>query len=73
MIEGEVKSSILFRGVHVGRGAKIENAIIMQSTQVEDNVKLSYVIIDKDVTVKNNRVLMGYDTYPLFISKGSIV
>ena len=73
VIEGEVKSSILFRGVHVGRGAKIENAIIMQSTQVEDNVKLSYVIIDKDVTVKNNRVLMGYDTYPLFISKGSIV
>ena len=72
-IEGNVENSVLFRGVHIGRNARITNSIVMQASRIEDNVKLNYVIIDKNVTVKNHRVLMGYDTYPLFIGKGSVV
>ena len=30
VIEGEVENCILFRGVHIGKGAKISNSIIMQ-------------------------------------------
>lgn len=73
VIEGEVENCVLFRGVYIGRGAKVSNSIIMQSSRVEDNVKLNCVIIDKDVFVKENRILMGYESYPLFIGKGSVV
>jgi glucose-1-phosphate adenylyltransferase len=73
VIEGEVENSILFRGVSVGRGAKISNSIIMQGTKIDSNVKLNYVIIDKDVFIKDNRILMSFDSYPLYIAKGSIV
>lgn len=73
VIEGEVENSIVFRGVSVGRGAKISNSIIMQSTRVDANVKLNYVIIDKDVFIKDNRILMGFESYPLYIAKGCIV
>jgi glucose-1-phosphate adenylyltransferase len=73
VIEGEVDSSIIFRNVYVGKGAKIKNSIVFQSTRVEDGVQLNYIITDKDVYIKKNRVLMGYGTYPLYITKGSVV
>lgn len=73
VIEGEVENSVLFRGVSVGRGAKVSNSIVMQSARIDSNVKLNYTIIDKDVMVKDNRILMGFDSYPLYIAKGSVV
>ena len=73
MIEGEVENSVLFRGVNIGKGAKISNSIVMQSAKIDSNVKLNYVIVDKDVTIKDNRILMGFDSYPLYIAKGVVV
>ena len=40
---------------------------------VKAGASLSYVITDKNVTVNENRMLMGHCTYPLAIAKGSIV
>lgn len=73
MIEGDVENSLLFRGVKVAKGAKIRNSIIMQGTLVGANSNLDYVITDKDVTIKDNRMIMGFETYPVYISKGSSV
>ena len=73
IIEGEVENSVLFRGVIVGKGAKISNSIIMQDTSVGEKSVLNYCITDKDVTIKDNRMLMGYLSYPVFISKASVV
>lgn len=72
-IEGEVVNSIISKGVHIGKGAKVENCIIMQDTKIGENARLSYVICDKDVVIKNDRALMGYDTYPIYIAKDNIV
>lgn len=73
VIEGEVENSVLFRGVTVGSGAKISNSIVLKNSCVGSNVTLDYCIIDKEVQVRDDRSLMGYGTYPLFISAGSIV
>ncbi len=73
VIEGEVENSVLFRGVTVGKGAKVQNSIVMQDTVIGDQSVLNYCITDKDVTIKDNRTLMGYLSYPVFISKGSVV
>lgn len=73
VIEGEVENSIISKGVHIGKGAKIENCIIMQDTKIGENAKLSYVICDKDAVIKNDRALMGYETYPIYIAKANIV
>ncbi len=72
-IEGEVENSVLFRGVTVGKGAKVQNSIVMQDTFIGENSTLGYCITDKDVTIKDNRTLMGYLSYPLFVAKGSVV
>lgn len=72
-IEGEVENSVLFRGVTVAKGAKIKNCILMQGTQVGEDSSLDYVITDKDVTIRESRMIMGFETYPVFIAKGSTV
>lgn len=73
VIDGTVENCVLSKGVRIGKGSVVKNCIIMQDTKIGDNVNLNYVIIDKDVVVNNNRDLMGYESYPIFITKKSIV
>ena len=73
IIEGEVENSIIFKGVHIAKGAKISNCIIMQDCDIGADTTLSYVICDKDVVVSPKRMLCGYDSYPVCISKKSVV
>lgn len=73
VIDGEVENCVIFKGVHVGVGAKLNNCIIMQDTTIGKDTNLNYVIIDKDVTIKDGRSLMGFDSYPIYIAKKSEV
>ena len=73
IIEGNVENSILFRGVYVGRGAKIRNAIIMPGTVVSNDAELEYVILDKNVNVKARSRLIGNENYPVVVGKGGMV
>ena len=72
-IEGKVENSIVFRGVHIAKGAVVKDSIIMQSGNVGENVELSYVIMDKNVTIRADRKMMGHATYPVAVSKDAIV
>ena len=72
-IEGTVENCVIFRGVKVGKGARLQNCVVMQDSVIGANCSLSYVITDKDVVIKDDRNLMGFQSYPVFISKGSIV
>ncbi|MBQ9784383.1 MAG: glucose-1-phosphate adenylyltransferase subunit GlgD [Clostridia bacterium] len=72
-IEGAVENSIIFRGVHVGKGTVVKNSILLQDTYVGTNANLNCVITDKNVVIKDGRNLSGYDTMPFFIGKGVMV
>ena len=73
VIEGEVINSIISRNVHVAKGARVENCILLQGTTVKAGAALKYTITDKNVQVGEERSLMGAVTYPLVIAKGQIV
>ena len=73
VIEGEVENSIIFRGVTVGKGTVVKNSILMQDTFTGSNVSLNCVITDKNVVVRDGRVLSGHESMPFFIPKGSLV
>ena len=72
-IEGSVENCILFPGVTVEKGAELRDSILFKGTRVRDGVTLRYVITDKYVEVLPGRTLMGHESYPIVISKGSIV
>ncbi len=73
VIEGEVENSILFRGVHVGKGTVIKNSVLLQDTYVGKDAEINCVITDKNVLIKDRRTLSGHETMPFFIGKGGIV
>jgi len=73
VIDGVVENSILFRGVRVGKGTVIKNSILMQNTYTGDDVYLNCVVSDKNVTIKDGKMLSGHETLPFFIGKGTTV
>ncbi|MHB1315477.1 MAG: glucose-1-phosphate adenylyltransferase subunit GlgD [Christensenellales bacterium] len=72
-IEGSLSNSVLFRGVTVGKGARLKNCIVMQGAEIQDNVELEYVILDKNVTVKQGRRLIGQKNFPIIIRKNAVI
>ncbi len=73
VIEGEVENSILFRGVHIGKGAKVKNCVLMQDTIIENHASVEYVITDKDVTITEGKSLTGNESFQVFVAKGQTV
>lgn len=73
VIEGTVENSIIFRGVRIRKGTHISNSIIMQDSEIQTNSQLNYVITDKDVVIRENRKLFGFELFPMVLSKGSVV
>lgn len=69
VIEGEVENSILFRGVKIGKGAKVRNCVLMQGTVIEEGAEVDYVVTDKNVTITAGKELMGTDTFPVYVAK----
>ncbi len=72
-IEGVVKNSILFRGVKIGKGAVIENSILMQDTSIASNVHLNAVITDMNVVIRERNDLAGCEKIPYYIGKNSVI
>ncbi len=73
VIEGEVENSVLFRGVKVGKGAKVKNCILLQDTVVEEGAVMEYVITDKNVRITKNKSLTGNDSFQVYVAKGQSV
>ncbi|MBQ1977084.1 MAG: glucose-1-phosphate adenylyltransferase subunit GlgD [Clostridia bacterium] len=73
VIEGTVENSILFRGVKIGRNCTVKNCILMQDTITGENVFLNYVIADKNVVIRDGRMLSGCDVQPYYIEKGKMI
>lgn len=69
IIEGEVENSILFRGVKIGKGARVKNCVLMQDTVVEAGAVLEYIVTDKNVTITEGKEMKGTDTFPVYVAK----
>lgn len=70
VIEGTVINSVLFRGVHVGKGAVIKDSVLFHGTYVEDNAALNCIVTDKDVRVTRGVKLSGNENMPFYVQKG---
>lgn len=73
VIEGEVENSIIFRGVHIGKGTKVKNTVLFQDCFVGSNVFLNCVLADKNTVIRDDRMLSGHETMPFFVKKGSAI
>ena len=73
IIEGTVENSVIFRGVKIDKGAVVKNSILMQGTYVGEKSVLDCVVTDKDVMIRDSKILIGCKEYPFFVKKGTAV
>lgn len=59
VIDGEVENSVLFSGVHIEKGAKVTNSVIMCDTIIGKNSKVDRAIFGRKVVVKDNLEVAG--------------
>ena len=64
MIAGVLRRSILSPGVHVGRGARVENSVILHNTVIGDGAVVRNAVIDKDCVIGPGAVIGDGDNTP---------
>ena len=69
IIEGTVENSILFRKVHVKKGAVVRNCIIMQRGIIGEHAFMENVICDKFVTISSHVTLTGTPDNSFLVEK----
>lgn len=72
-IDGYVENSIIFRGVKIDKGCIVRNSIIMQKANIDQNVHLNYVILDKHTTVNKGVTLIGDPSSPYISGKNAVI
>ncbi|MCP5455935.1 MAG: glucose-1-phosphate adenylyltransferase subunit GlgD [Thermotogae bacterium] len=73
IVNGIVKNSVLSRGVIVKAGAVVEDSIILQEGLIEEGAKVKRTILDKDVTVRDGRILESRENEIIIIDKGTVL
>lgn len=57
VVFGDVKDSVLFHGVHIGKNTKIIDSVIFPNTKIEDNVTIERAIIGSDAIIRGGCVI----------------
>lgn len=73
VIEGKVINSVIFCGVHVGKGAVVENAILMENCHLAGRARVGSAILDKNVSLGEGVVLHGHPQLPFFVDEGRVI
>lgn len=69
VIEGTVINSVLFRGVHIAKGAVVKNCVLFHGTTVNKDAQLNCIVTDKDVCITAGVNLSGNENMPFYVQK----
>ena len=72
-IDGYVENSIVFRGVKIEKGCIVRNSIIMQKANMDENIHLNYVVLDKRTMINKGVTLIGDPSSPYISGKKSVI
>lgn len=73
IIEGTIENCVIFRDVIVNKGAYIKNSIIMQGTVIEEDAKLEYLVVDKNVKISRGVDIKGAEKLPMVVAKNAVL
>lgn len=73
IIEGTVINSVIFRSVHIKKGAVVKDSIIMQGSIIEADATVINAICDKYVHVGRKAHIEGGKTQPIVLEKNTVI
>ena len=53
-IDGDIKSSVIFHGVRIARGARVQNSIVMPGATIESGAVVKYSVVGQNAKVGAN-------------------
>ncbi|MGL6120811.1 MAG: glucose-1-phosphate adenylyltransferase [Fusobacteriaceae bacterium] len=71
-IYGNVKNSVIFSGVKIGKNATITDSVIMKNVVIEEGAVINKMILANDVIVRAN-VVLGNNTDIEVVAAGEII
>jgi glucose-1-phosphate adenylyltransferase len=57
IIEGTVEHSVLFQGVHIGKGAIVKDSVIMPDAVIGENVYIEKAIVPSNIEIPNGTII----------------
>lgn len=72
-LAGDVECSVIHRRVSVKEGAIVKNSMILQGTEIGENARVEYAIIDKDCVVEPGAEIVGTPDNIVVIGKNTLV
>jgi len=70
LIDGEVKDSIICRGVKLAKGTVVEHSIVLSNVEVQEGAKLKHVVIDKYSKVTKKHTIQGDKDNLIYLIQG---
>ena len=68
-IEGEVKHSVIFNDVKIGKSAKVIDSVILPGSVIEDGACVKKCIVSSDVVIEKNKIVNEDENQVLLVSK----
>jgi len=56
-VAGEVEQAILFNGVKVGKGSRVENCIILSNVVIGENVVMRNTLVGEDAVIRDGQLI----------------
>ena len=69
IIEGEVISSIIGRGVVIKKGAVIKNSVIFPASTIDKDVRIENAIVDRYALVSHIKEIKGSEDKPAYVRR----
>ena len=73
VIEGSVENCVIFRSVHVEKGASLKNCVVMDKSFVKAGAKLENVVCERYVTISPETCIRGTAQTPCVLPKGGVI
>lgn len=73
LIYGKVEDSLIARSSVIEEGAVVDSSVILPSATIKTGAVVKYAVLDKNVVVEEGVKVIGTETNPVVIKKGSHV
>ena len=68
-IEGEVKHSVIFKDVKIGKGAKVIDSVILPGCTIKDGAVIKKCIVNNNITIESNEKINTEEKEILLVHK----
>lgn len=72
-VNGDLLNSVIFANVHIKKGARLRNCIILDDCTIGEGAYLENVIVDQGMIIEEDGTYIGAKDYPFVIATSKVI